>query len=65
LFSLIPITFFLGFGISSGAVILGVAGTGAAVVQGSFLALGGFCLFWFLVGSLIFAGGLHIFIFNS
>ena len=56
LFSLIPITFFLGFVISSGAVILGIAGTGAAVVQGSFFALFSFFLFWFLVGALIFAG---------
>jgi hypothetical protein len=53
---LIPLTFFLGFAITSGAIVLGVAGTWFALVQGAFLAIGGFTLFWFLVGAVGFAG---------
>ncbi|KAJ3321075.1 hypothetical protein HDV06_004633 [Boothiomyces sp. JEL0866] len=56
LFSSVPISFFLGFAGISGAIILGVAGTGVVVVQGTLLAFGAFFLFWWLLGALFFAG---------
>lgn len=54
--SAIPLAIFLAFGATTGAVVLGIAGTGVALVQGSLLAFGGFFLFWFLIGALFFAG---------
>ncbi|KAJ3311264.1 hypothetical protein HDV04_004173 [Boothiomyces sp. JEL0838] len=56
LFSSVPISFFLGFAGISAAIILGVAGTGVVVVQGTLLAFGAFFLFWWLLGALFFAG---------
>jgi hypothetical protein len=50
------LTIFLGFAGFSGAIVFGIAGTGAAIVQGLALAFGGFFLFWWLVGALFFAG---------
>ncbi|KAI8817195.1 uncharacterized protein EV422DRAFT_542825 [Fimicolochytrium jonesii] len=51
----VPLAVFIGYGAATGAVVLGVAGTGVAMVQGGFLAFGGFFLFWWLAGALIFA----------
>ncbi|KAI8822367.1 uncharacterized protein EV422DRAFT_396002 [Fimicolochytrium jonesii] len=51
----VPLAVFTGYGAATGAVVLGVAGTGVAMVQGGFLAFGGFVLFWFLAGALIFS----------
>ncbi|KAJ3272818.1 hypothetical protein HDV01_005246 [Terramyces sp. JEL0728] len=56
LFSSVPISFFLGFAGVSGAIVLGVAGTGIVLVQGTLLAFGAFFLFWWLLGALFFAG---------
>ncbi|KAI8928582.1 hypothetical protein BC831DRAFT_509925 [Entophlyctis helioformis] len=56
LFSAIPLGTFAAFGLTSGAIVLGTAGTGVAIVQGSLLAIAGFFLFWFLLGALFFAG---------
>ncbi|KAI8912357.1 hypothetical protein DFJ77DRAFT_468084 [Powellomyces hirtus] len=53
--SAIPLAVFTGYGAATGAMILGVAGTGVAMVQGGFLAFGGFVLFWFLAGAFILA----------
>ncbi|KAI8817664.1 uncharacterized protein EV422DRAFT_540464 [Fimicolochytrium jonesii] len=51
----IPLAVFTTYGAATGAIVVGVAGTGVALVQGGFLAFGGFVLFWFLLGALIFA----------
>ncbi|KAJ3186209.1 hypothetical protein HDU85_007649 [Gaertneriomyces sp. JEL0708] len=53
--SAIPVSVFTGYALSAGAVVFGVAGTGAALVQGGVLAFGGFFLFWFLAGAFILA----------
>ncbi|KAI8589298.1 hypothetical protein BDZ88DRAFT_418379 [Geranomyces variabilis] len=53
--SAVPIAIFTGYGAATGAMVLGVAGTGVAMVQGGFLAFGGFILFWFLAGAFILA----------
>ncbi|KAL2915193.1 hypothetical protein HK105_205300 [Polyrhizophydium stewartii] len=55
-FSAVPVAVFVGFGTATGAVVLGVAGTGAAMAQGTMLAVASFVLFWFLLGALFFAG---------
>jgi hypothetical protein len=44
---------FLGFAFTCGAVVLSVAGTTAAVVQGSLLAFGGFWLSVWICGAAI------------
>ncbi|KAI9104830.1 hypothetical protein DFS34DRAFT_645527 [Phlyctochytrium arcticum] len=51
----VPLAVFTGYGVATGAVILGIAGTAVTFVQGGFLAFGGFVLFWFLAGALILA----------
>ncbi|KAJ3309018.1 hypothetical protein HDU76_003749 [Blyttiomyces sp. JEL0837] len=51
--SAIPLAVFAGFAGATLTGALAVAGTGVAVVQGGFLAFGGFILFFFLAGAFI------------
>jgi len=62
-FSLIPILCFAAVGLASGAAVLSVAGSGAAIVQGSILAFSGFWLFLAIWGALI-GGGIVAFWFS-
>ncbi|KAJ3015650.1 hypothetical protein HKX48_004439 [Thoreauomyces humboldtii] len=51
----VPLAVFTGYGAATGAMVLGVAGTGVAMFQGGFLAFGAFWLAWWLLAALVIA----------
>ncbi|RKO83189.1 hypothetical protein BDK51DRAFT_25878 [Blyttiomyces helicus] len=53
--SAIPVAVFTGYAATSGTIIVSIAGTWVAFVQGGFLLFGAFFLFWWLLGAFIVA----------